>query len=699
MARPYQKKDSEYWGKKSLGTSNGESERLFHPFVEKEKDNLCSSKPEFFGDKLDISTASYCFDNGQSQDKSRSGRLNKSAYSNNWNSYSNIRSCSLPFSINGSGKYIEIKTALEIVNKAYACIGVVRNTIDVMAEIANDDIFLDGGNSASKSFFDAWLNVIDIQNIKEQFFREKYKSGNVFFFSFDGEFKPKEYENYSSDIKKRMISQEKTIQIPIRYILLNPADIISRNVLDSSSGVYSKVLSPFEVSRLKNRNTPEDIAVYKSLPKETKEAIDMNSSEVYMTLDPKRISFSFYKKQDYEPFAIPMVWSVLTDLDVKMAMKKMDAAVLKTVENYILLITMGTEEEKGGVNAENMQALKDLMKNGSIGNVLVSDYTTKAEFVIPDIKKVLGKEKYEVLNKDIQESLQNILNLEGTYSGLSTKLKVFLKKLKEEKDKFLKDFLIPQMKIVGEKLNMKNIPTPKFKEVDFENKEALQRIALRLYELGAITPQQLMEIFENGVYPTPNEIEPEQENFTENRKKGYYNPIVGGVPMIASSSEEQRIRLSREQFDFQKKQSKEKPIAGQGNIGIPEVKEEKENKTPNSSGRPKGTSKAEEVIQLEDLEKVLGFVNEMQLFCEEEMCKKKKLSELSATDKKNARLIIEAVSSANEMENWKEKISECIDNRKNIVKQNIMDEISEIVVARELNPFPASLVYHSKKIK
>lgn len=699
MARPYNKKNSEYWGKKSLGASIGEPEPLFHSFVDNKKDDFCSSKPEFFGDKLDISTASYSYDDGLPQDKGRSGRVNRSAYSNNWNGYSNIRSCSLPFSINGTGKYIEIKTALEIVNKAYACIGVVRNTIDVMAEIANDDLFLEGGNSASKSFFEAWLNVIDIQNIKEQFFREKYKSGNVFFFSFDGEFKPKEYENYSSDIKKRMLSQEKVVQIPIRYILLNPSDIISRNVLDSSSGIYSKVLSSFEISRLRNKNTPEDIAVYKSLPKETKDAIDSNAHEVYMTLDPKRISFSFYKKQDYEPFAIPMVWSVLTDLDVKMAMKKMDAAVLKTVENYILLITMGTEEEKGGVNAENMQALKDLMKNGSIGNVLVSDYTTKAEFVIPDIKKVLGKEKYEVLNKDIQESLQNILNLEGTYSGLSTKLKVFLKKLKEEKGKFLKDFLIPQMKIVGEKLNMRNIPTPKFKEVDFENKEALQRISLRLYELGAITPQQLMEIFDNGVYPTSEEIEPEQEHFTDNRKKGFYNPIVGGVPMIASASEEQRIKLSKDQFDFQKKQSKEKPLADQGKVNISIPKDTQENKTPRSAGRPKGTSKAEETIRLENLEKVLGFVAEMQSFCEKELCEKKKVSELTASDKKSARLITETVSSANEMEDWKEKISDCVRDNKNIVKQGIMDEISEIVIARELNPFSASLVYHSKKIK
>ena len=90
-------------------------------------------------------------------------------------------------------------------------------------------------------------------------------------------------------------------------------------------------------------------------------------------LDPKKLSYSFYKKQDYEPFAIPFGFPVLEDINAKLELKKMDQAITRTVENVILLITMGTEPDKGGINAHNLSAMQTLFRNESVGRVLVSD--------------------------------------------------------------------------------------------------------------------------------------------------------------------------------------------------------------------------------------------------------------------------------------------------------------------------------------
>ena len=81
----------------------------------------------------------------------------------------------------------------------------------------------------------------------------------------------------------------------------------------------------------------------------------------------------------------------------------MDQAIMRTVENVILMITMGAEPEKGGINHNNVRAMQQLFQNESVGRVLVSDYTTKADFIIPDINKVVGAQKYEVINQDIKE--------------------------------------------------------------------------------------------------------------------------------------------------------------------------------------------------------------------------------------------------------------------------------------------------------
>ena len=43
---------------------------------------------------------------------------------------------------------------------------------------------------------------------------------------------------------------------------------------------------------------------------------------VLMPLDPEKLIYSFYKKQDYEPFAVPFGFPVLDDLNWKIELKK-----------------------------------------------------------------------------------------------------------------------------------------------------------------------------------------------------------------------------------------------------------------------------------------------------------------------------------------------------------------------------------------
>ena len=162
---------------------------------------------------------------------------------------------------------------------------------------------------------------------------------------------------------------------------------------------------------------------------------------ISINLDPKRLSYSFYKKQDYEPFAIPFGFPVLDDINAKLELKKMDQSITRTVENVILLITMGADPEKGGVNPNNMTAMQNLFKNESVGRVLVSDYTTKAEFIMPELNLVLGPEKYQVLNEDIKQGLQNVIVGEEKFNSTQVKAQIFIDRLKESRHGFLNDQL------------------------------------------------------------------------------------------------------------------------------------------------------------------------------------------------------------------------------------------------------------------
>ena len=215
---------------------------------------------------------------------------------------------------------------------------------------------------------------------------------------------------------------------------------------------------------MQNPQTEEDVDLFESLDPEVQETIrkgGYSAKGLKLALDPQRLAFSFYKKQDYEPFAVPFGFPVLEDINAKMELKKMDQAITRTVENVILLITMGADPDKGGVNANNLAAMQNLFKNESVGRVLVSDYTTKAEFIIPELNRVLGPEKYEILNDDIKQGLQNIVVGEEKFNSTQVKAQIFIDRLKESRTGFLNDFLQREIKRISKELGFRSYPEVK----------------------------------------------------------------------------------------------------------------------------------------------------------------------------------------------------------------------------------------------
>lgn len=103
----------------------------------------------------------------------------------------------------------------------------------------------------------------------------------------------------------------------------------------------------------------------------------------------------------------------------------MDMAVSRTMQQAILLITMGAPPDQGGINQKNLAAMQELFKNESVGRVLIADYTTKAEFVVPKISELLDPRKYEVIDRDINMGLNNILVGGEKFANQESKVEVF----------------------------------------------------------------------------------------------------------------------------------------------------------------------------------------------------------------------------------------------------------------------------------
>ena len=574
------------------------------------------------------------------------------------NKYTNIRNGLLPFEYSRDGT--NVRDAIELCQKAYANVAIFRNAIDIMAEFSNSNIYLEGENEKSKKFIEKWFERIGLWKLKDQYFREYYRSGNIFLYRLDGKFTVEDFTRLNYVYGSGSL---KPGYLPIKYTLLNPYDIVIETATSFDSGVYKKVLSDYELERLRSPKTDEDKEIFKALPAETRKKIkqgSFNRDGLSMELDPERLMYSFYKKQDYEPFAIPFGFPVLDDINWKMELKKIDQAIVRTVENVILLITMGTEPDKGGINPHNLKAMQELFKNESVGRALVADYTTKAEFVIPDLKKVIGVEKYAIVNEDIREGLQNVIVGNEKFANTQIKAEIFLERLKESRNAFLNDFLQPQIKMVCKNMGLKSYPVAKFEEIDIKDEVQFHRVITRLLEIGVLTPEQGIESMKSGLYPSTADLPSAQEQYVDQREQGMYNPLVGGIPMIQSAEGEENIKLKEEQIEIQKESN---------DIKLQE-KKSAPNKTPKSAGRPNGTTQvplaAAKKYGTKNIQETIYAIEDLQSYAEQNFKKHKKIKSLNNKQKDLIVNLCESVVCSKQKNQWKRSLLACIKNAEKI---------------------------------
>jgi len=499
MARQYNKK-SDYW------TRFGK--------VQPVQVSQASYEPKLMGEPFfkEVSQASYT--RAKENASPSKTKVPRNGTDVNIGRYSLLSQGLLPYEYTKDG--VDVRDAIMLCQKAYANVAIVRNTIDIATEFANTDVYLEGGTERSREFFQKWFDKIKLWKLKDQYFREYYRSGNIFLYRIDGKFNAEDFKLLSG-LSENGIKNNK---VPLRYILINPYDVVAKISSSFAEAVYEKVLSEYELERLKNPKDDADVELLNGFDPEIQKQIKSKQyfrDGLNMKLDPKYLLYSFYKKQDYEPFAVPFAYPVLEDINAKIELKRIDQAISRTVENVILLITMGAEPDKGGINPANMTAMQNLFMNESVGRVLVSDYTTKADFVIPDLKKVVGKEKYEVLNDDIKEGLMNVMLGNEKYNGQSAKISFFMERLKEARNAFLNDVLQPEIIRISKDLGFRAWPTAKFTEIDLKDETQYMRTISRLMEIGILTPEQGIESINNGKLPNVADLSSAQQKFVADR--------------------------------------------------------------------------------------------------------------------------------------------------------------------------------------
>jgi hypothetical protein len=192
----------------------------------------------------------------------------------------------------------------------------------------------------------------------------------------------------------------------------------------------------------------------------------------------------------------------------------------------------------------------------------------------------------------------------------------------------------------------------------------LMRISTRLMELGILTPQQGMEMFHNGKFPKAEEIAPAQSTFIKERESGYYNPIVGGIPMMSPP----------ESVDIEKNTTNKTPGRPEGTTGIPLAKAQ---------------------FSRKNIQEVVGEIEIARSFAKQEIKKNLNIKKFNKEQENILDKLCEAVICSTPIENWKEELSSCIKNFDKIESLGVNSNILEIASIHQLDTYPAAILYHS----
>jgi hypothetical protein len=645
-------------------------------------------------------------------------RSNKSADTEIINRFANIDSGIIPYMPSTNSGYnksgITMRDCVILCQKAYFNIAIFRQVIDLIVDLSIGNMRLKGGNKKSRDFIAAYFRKVGInETFQVKWFLELWRSSNVLTFAYTKKLKPDDVGRITKLYGAQQANADKAVTLPVDFTILNPADIQIASQSIFLMPRFYKVLNGYELERLKNPKTDRDKEVFQSLPPETRKAImAKNVKTITIQLESENLYPTFHKKTDYEGMAIPVFFPVLDDLNWKLQLKKMDMATTRMLNQAILLVTTGTEPEKGGINPQNLTNLQNIFLNESVGRVLIADYTTKAQFIIPEISSILDPKKYEVVNNDIYIGLNYILLQAEKFANKQTALQIFIEKIKFGRRLFINEFVTKIIEKVCKELNFKSIPEAYFEPLSIESTVELDRIYGRLAEIGYLTPEEAFDALQNGILPLKDESIENQTEFKALKDKGFYQPIVGGpanqmnllkqTQKGASDLQSQQLEHQAKEAGKQRKHDAENPPPAPPpsiHFGMPKAIKQPNGRPP-GTGTPQSTKKVkplgasiisgqkviENTIKYDKLERVVidGLLN------------KHNLKTLTASQMDIAKEMVRIIVRNEEPSNWESSIGKYLDKP---IDNNLerIDAIEELALEHQLEPHLAAIVFASLK--
>lgn len=295
----------------------------------------------------------------------------------------------------------KIKESIIRCSLAYHEVGIVRNIIDLMGDFACQGVRLVHPNKRIEKFFQNWFERVNGKERSERFLNYLYRAGNVIvrkqMAKIDIDTESTLYKSFAKpdmDVKMMKVTSK---EIPWKYVFLDPSTIeVMGGALASFVGepMYTIVI-PDGIRRFIVR--PRDDVERAMVAQIPQDIINAAQSHKPYLLPIDKTEVYHYKKDDWQEWAVPMIHSILTDINILQKLKLADMAALDGAISKIRIFRLGSLEHKIAPQRSATAKLASILGNNTGGGVMDIIWGPDIDIIESetDIHQFLGNSKFE----------------------------------------------------------------------------------------------------------------------------------------------------------------------------------------------------------------------------------------------------------------------------------------------------------------
>jgi len=401
------------------------------------------------------------------------------------------------------------KESIAACENAYLNVGVVRNIIDLMADFAIQGIDLVHPNERIERFYKEWFRRVGGPERSERFVNYLYRAGNVVVKRQTAKLTARDEERIKKSIAEPEVEVEEPVkllkrEIPWRYTFLNPlsVELLAEELapfLGRENFAFAIKISQNLSLKIRSPKGPIERDLVAKLPADILSLL--KSGKRLIPLDPEKVRAFYYKRDDWKPWAFPMVHSILSDLNCLTKMKLADLAALDGAISCIRVWRLGNIEARIIPNEALIQRLAEMLTNNVGGGVMDLIWGPDIDLLETntDVHHFLGQTKYEPVLTAIYAGLGVPPTLTGaaTQSGFTNNF-ISLQTMTERLEygrSILREFWEYEIRLVQRAMGFRFPATLVFDRMTLSDEASEKQLLINLADRDIISWESVVERF------------------------------------------------------------------------------------------------------------------------------------------------------------------------------------------------------------